>query len=206
MSSVASISALSSASQTKSTSEMGKDQFLKLLVTQLKYQDPLNPMKNEDFIAQLAQFSTLESMKNMEKSFQGAEAYGLIGKSVIVTDKTTAVETQSTVTGIKLKSGSYYAILPIASTYVNKADALQAFNTSNLLFDQYKDNLFTKSSLTSDKLIWKDTITTSTAFAAALGYSDPSKVPSALKNLWDGNFYKEVPLEDITQVFNNTAG
>lgn len=49
-------------------SALGKDEFLKLLITQLNYQDPLNPMEDRDFIAQMAQFSTLEQMLNMNDS------------------------------------------------------------------------------------------------------------------------------------------
>ncbi|KAA3659193.1 MAG: hypothetical protein DWQ10_09330 [Calditrichaeota bacterium] len=49
---------------------MDKDTFLKLLLAQLEFQDPLQPMENEQFVAQLAQFSTLEQMQNMNNSLQ----------------------------------------------------------------------------------------------------------------------------------------
>ena len=51
--------------ETKGTSELGKDAFLQLLVAQMKYQDPLNPTSDTEYIAQLAQFSQLEQMQNL---------------------------------------------------------------------------------------------------------------------------------------------
>ena len=74
-------------SQGKTTvkNEMDKDAFLQLLVTQLKYQDPLEPQENSEFVAEMAQFSTLEQMGNMSKSLeQLSTLVGNIDTSVLV--------------------------------------------------------------------------------------------------------------------------
>ncbi|WDV47696.1 flagellar hook capping FlgD N-terminal domain-containing protein [Clostridiaceae bacterium M8S5] len=54
-------------SKNSSLGAVDKDAFLKLLVTQLQNQDPLNPMEDKEFIAQMAQFSSLEQMQNLNK-------------------------------------------------------------------------------------------------------------------------------------------
>lgn len=64
--------------------ELDKDAFLKLLVTQLQYQDPLSPMDNTQFIAQTAQFTALEQMQNLNTTMTNAQAFGVIGKPVYV--------------------------------------------------------------------------------------------------------------------------
>lgn len=53
---------------------LGKDAFLKLMITQLQYQDPLDPMDNKDSIAQMAQFSALEQMQNLNGNMQISQA------------------------------------------------------------------------------------------------------------------------------------
>ncbi|MDU4959904.1 MAG: flagellar hook capping FlgD N-terminal domain-containing protein [Sporomusaceae bacterium] len=76
-------SAASNKTTTKSgTDELGKDAFLKLLMVQLSNQDPLNPMSDTDFIAQMAQFSALEQMTNLNTSMSAVRASSMIGKFV----------------------------------------------------------------------------------------------------------------------------
>lgn len=62
--------------------QLGKDEFLKLLVTQLQHQDPMNPMEDKEFIAQMAQFTSLEQMQNMNASMMASQATSMIGKKI----------------------------------------------------------------------------------------------------------------------------
>ena len=78
--------------------ELGKDDFMKILITQLQNQDPTKPMEDKEFIAQMAQFSTLEQMTNlsgefgrMSRSVQSAQAFTLLGKNVEILDNGTFV-------------------------------------------------------------------------------------------------------------------
>ncbi|HMM21563.1 MAG TPA: flagellar hook assembly protein FlgD [Selenomonadales bacterium] len=82
------IAANSTANSTNNTTNkdkgsLGKDDFLKLLVTQLRYQDPMNPMDNTEFVAQMAQFSSLEQMQNMNTTMAKYQATSLIGKNIV---------------------------------------------------------------------------------------------------------------------------
>lgn len=64
--------------------ELGKDAFLQLLVTQMKYQDPLNPNTDTEYIAQLATFSQLEQMQNISQLTTNSQAFSLVGQEVVV--------------------------------------------------------------------------------------------------------------------------
>jgi len=91
---------------------LGKDDFLKLLVTQLQHQDPMNPMDDKDFMGQMAQFSSLEQITNLVAatqreafSSQMSQSVGLIGHQVswVAADGTNG---SGTVSKVSVSGGS----------------------------------------------------------------------------------------------------
>ena len=89
--------------------DLGKDAFLQLMIAQLQNQDPLSPAKNEDFIAQLAQFSSVEGIQNINSSIeelatafrssQALEASSLVGRQVQVSADTATLSSVGPVRG-----------------------------------------------------------------------------------------------------------
>lgn len=115
----------------RGSSELGKEEFLQLLVCQLQNQDPLNPQSDQEFIAQLAQFSSLEQMTNMNETFSNNSAYSLVGKEVIVqkTDSNGSVtEVRGTVDYVEMKNGDAYLSINGQSFEVD--DLLQVMDTA----------------------------------------------------------------------------
>lgn len=68
----------------KSSNSLDKDAFLQLLVAQMKYQDPLEPTSNTEYISQYATFSELEQMQNMSASMDLFRASSLVGETVLL--------------------------------------------------------------------------------------------------------------------------
>ena len=66
---------------------LGKDEFLQLLVAQLQNQDPIDPVDNAQMIAQLAQFSSLEQMQNLNDQFSGLRHEETLLQSMLITGK-----------------------------------------------------------------------------------------------------------------------
>lgn len=86
--------------------ELGKEDFLRLLVTQLRYQNPIDPVSNEEFIAQTAQFSALEQMQALNTNVKSLIEFqesatkiamlGLIGRKVTINNSTFTLTDNST--------------------------------------------------------------------------------------------------------------
>ncbi|OLU15100.1 MULTISPECIES: flagellar hook assembly protein FlgD [unclassified Pseudomonas] len=125
--------------------ELGKDQFLNLLVAQLNNQNPLEPQGNGEFIAQLAQFSTVEGVEKLNSSMetilsgyqssQALQASSLVGRKVIVPVDKAVVDTS--------ESFKASAVLPTSSSnvYVNVYDSAGAVVSRINLGEQQAGNV-----------------------------------------------------------------
>ncbi len=87
--------------QAKAGDNLGQKDFLKLMTAQIQQQDPFKPAENGDFLAQIAQFGTVDGIKNLEKSFsdfatsfnsgQAVQASSLVGRNIVVSSETFSV-------------------------------------------------------------------------------------------------------------------
>ncbi len=118
----------------KKDSTLGKDQFLQLLVAQMNNQNPLDPQTNSEFVAQLAQFSQVEGIDNLNtsvesilsrtQSSQALQASSLVGRKVILSTDTAVVDTSETFKGcVALTNASdnvYVNVLDKAGNQVSR--------------------------------------------------------------------------------------
>ena len=88
-------SAKSSAASTSSTASLGENDFMTLLIAQLKNQDPLNPQDSSAFVAELAQFSSLQQETNINQNLQQAAADSMIGMNITAGGNTGVVTSVS---------------------------------------------------------------------------------------------------------------
>jgi flagellar basal-body rod modification protein FlgD len=101
----------------KDKSSLGKDDFLKILITQLKNQDPSQPLQDKEFIAQMAQFTSVEQLTNMSNEMKLLRqsigfASSLIDKTVswtLTSENGAAVTKSGVVKSISMKDGIQYA-------------------------------------------------------------------------------------------------
>ena len=106
---VDSVGAVQSTDVTQTT--LGQDDLFKILLTQLNYQDPLKPMDNQEFIAQLAQFTALEQAKETNEKLDQLLQANSVGQAISLLNRDIQVSLESstevgTVTAITFSDGS----------------------------------------------------------------------------------------------------
>jgi flagellar basal-body rod modification protein FlgD len=100
---------------TAADQSLGKDAFLKLLVAQLKYQDPSNPADSSQFMSQTAQFTMVERMEELLTTSNSQSAISLVGRTITWNDSL-GLEQTGEVTGVTISGGK--AVLEVGDETV----------------------------------------------------------------------------------------
>ncbi len=127
----------------KGTSELGKDAFLQLLVAQMKFQDPLNPTSDTEYIAQLAQFSQLEQMQNLAATNENSQMFSMVGKEVCVSSENedgTLNYKQGIVDGVVMNGGKAY--LTVDGSLYDSEHLVEVYEDGYLLEQKMPDMQF----------------------------------------------------------------
>lgn len=140
----------------KSGSDLDKEAFLNLLVTQMQYQDPLNPSDNTEYMSQLAQYSSLEAQLNISETVERGNALNLVGQYVIM-NTTDSSGANAMISGLvqyaTVKDGDVY--VSINDTYYPAEDL-----DSVIDYDYYK---YLKQHTNADGTINQDEINKDTS-------------------------------------------
>lgn len=117
------------ATRTRSAQELGKQEFLMLLVAQLRNQDPLNPMQDREFIAQLAQLNALEQMQQLNETLSAmaelttlGQVASFIGKQVSGLERGTGELVEGVVTRVTIVDGN--VMLEVGGKHVEVRDVV----------------------------------------------------------------------------------
>lgn len=124
------------------TDQLGKQEFLQLLVAQMQYQDPLEPTSNTEYIAQLATFSQVEQLENLNSSYSNTQAFSLVGQTVTVssTNSTTGsvTKTEGVVDYVVMEKGKAYLSIE-GKLYA--ADDLSEIKSDDYAYEQNKPSV-----------------------------------------------------------------
>ena len=139
-------SGTSTATTTKSAVQESEDRFLKLLVTQMRNQDPLNPLDNAQVTSQMAQLSTvsgieklntaLQAMSNSFAASQSLQAAGMIGRSVLAPGSSLLLQDGAAAGGFELKQSVDHAVVTIKGAAGNVLASMDmgAQQSGNVMF------------------------------------------------------------------------
>jgi flagellar basal-body rod modification protein FlgD len=159
ISSILNSASTSTADATTSSSTLGKDEFLKLLISELQNQNPLEPLKDADYVAQLAQFSSLEQLQSMNttlsenvqysallsQTINNTMATSLIGKEITADCNSVGITSGSgadiTFTSAGFAVSGTITITDASGTVVRSLDVSNLQSGSNSVHWNGKDDL-----------------------------------------------------------------
>ena len=128
-----SISGISNGTTGVRANGLGQEDFMKILLTQLTYQDPMKPMDNQQFMAQMAQFTSLEQTQQLNSKIEtlignqaALQSVGLIGRTVDISSTTGTIT--GTVVSLSLSGDS-----PLITLRTNAGTTLQDISLSQIL-------------------------------------------------------------------------
>ena len=191
------------ANQVSPTNGYDKDAFLQLLVAQMKYQDPLEPTENTEYIAQYATFSQVEQLQNMAGSMDLYRASGMVGQTVQITTKDAEGEdklVEGVVDYVKYEAGKAY--VAVGGELYASADVTaiidNEYNTAFELAQSFAKAVEALPTLGNLTLADKDTV-----FELAQGYNDLTPYQ---KSMVDEKYYKKLGeyVDRITQMLKDS--
>ena len=132
---------------------LDKEAFLKLLLTELKYQDPIEPVKDKEFISQMANFSALEQMTNLNSSFDKLssslnagilpglvmqQSIAMVGREVVYADPDSGASSTGIISSVIFREGTPYYVIDDKEITMNSISRLGAINVgySDALLEQ----------------------------------------------------------------------
>ncbi len=180
--------------------DLDKEAFLQLLVTQMKYQDPLEPTDNTEYVSQLANFSELEQMTNLVASSDLTRASQLVGQYVTVKEKNETTGEETIVGGkvdyVTVENGKGYLNIGDSKYSIDKLDSvvdekyLNAYNLATSFSSSLSDlptlaNLTTSYKDIVDNLtkVYDDMSTYERGFLSAAQIADLKKYQERMAEL-----------------------
>ncbi len=206
------------------SNDMDKNAFLNLLITQMQYQDPMNPVEDKEFLAQMAQFSSLEQLQNLYKLQAESHSQDLIGKYVVsaVYDENTGNSNiiEGRVEGVKMKGDEAFVLIgddevnisDITSTFEDYTELQQMSMIENalsisqniaLIGKTVEYNEFDENGEVEAVKVGKVDFVKFVEGGAVLSINGEDIFASAISRITDGEFNDEV-VEDIENGSDNT--
>ena len=189
------VAASEAKNNTAKSGDLDKEAFLQLLVTQMKYQDPLEPTDNTEYVSQLATFSELEQMTNLVASSDLTRASQLVGQYVTIKDKNETTGEETIIGGkvdyVTVENGKGYLNIGEGKYSIDKLDSVvdeKYLNAYNLAaeFNSSMSALPTLANLTTS---YRDIIDNLSAVLDDMStYEKSFLTPAAIA---DFNKYKE---------------